>query len=374
MKYLVLLLSLSITFLSPRVASADVSSLLIRIKTVGREGQGNVEAIKAWQELVKQGPAALPAVLTGMNDADPTALNWLRAAVETIADQAISTKQPLPADQLELFVKDTKHSGASRRLAYEVLQRIDPSASTRLIPGMLNDPSQELRRDAVELAIKEAGALTDPAATTSALQKAFAAARDRDQVDAIAERLKKLGVEVDLAKHFGFVRQWMLVTPFDNRGGVGFAAIYPPEKGVDLSISYDGKEGTKAAWKESVSTDPYGWVDLNKVIGPLKGTVAYAYTVIDSPTEQAVQVRAGSPNALKMFLNGKQIFFREEYHHGSRTDTHVGKGVLKPGRNELMLKVCQNEQTESWAQEWKFQLRICDDIGGAVPVSVGGKK
>jgi hypothetical protein len=27
------------------------------------------------------------------------------------------------------------------------------------------------------------------------------------------------------------------------------------------------------------------------------------------------------------------------------------------------VKCCQNEQTESWAGEWKFQLRITDPLG-----------
>jgi hypothetical protein len=35
-----------------------------------------------------------------------------------------------------------------------------------------------------------------------------------------------------------------------------------------------------------------------------------------------------------------------------------------------LLKLCQNEQKEDWAQDWHFQLRICDASGAAVlPVS-----
>lgn len=374
MKKAIFALSFTLTLFIPNYAAADVSSLLVRIKSVGKEGKGNPEAIQAWQELVKQGPGVLPQVLAGMNDADPTSLNWLRSAVEAIADKAINAKQPIAADQLETFVKDTKHAGPSRRLAYEVLARLDPSASTRLIPNMLNDPSQELRRDAVDLAIQEATGILDKGnkeAALAAFKKVFPATRDRDQIDAVVEKLKKLGVEVDLAGHLGSIQRWMIVTPFDNRDGMGgFAIAYAPEKGVDLSASYTGKENAKATWKEHTSSDPAGLVDLAKVLGPLKGTIAYAYAVVDSPKEQTVQLRAGSPNAIKIFLNGKELFFREEYHHGARPDAHVGKGVLKAGKNEVLVKICQNEQTESWAQDWKFQLRICDDIGGAVPFKV----
>jgi hypothetical protein len=39
---------------------------------------------------------------------------------------------------------------------------------------------------------------------------------------------------------------------------------------------------------------------------------------------------------------------------------------MKAGKNRILLKVCQNEQTEDWAQTWRFQLRVCDAAGTAV--------
>src|SRR5262249_12492649 len=135
-----------------------------------------------------------------------------------------------------------------------------------------------------------------------------------------------------------------------------------------------GKDDKEARWTECSTTDPYGVVDLNKVIGKLKGTTAYACATVVSPREQQVEVRAGSINAIKVFLNGKQVFSREEYHHGMAMDQHVARVTLKEGRNELLVKVCQNEQTEDWAQDWKFQVRICDAVGSAVPVTVKAEK
>jgi hypothetical protein len=102
------------------------------------------------------------------------------------------------------------------------------------------------------------------------------------------------------------------------------------------------------------------------------GVTGYAFAAVQSPEQRPVQLRATSKNAVKIFLNGKEIFFREEYHHGMRMDQHVGFGTLKAGRNEVLIKVCQNEQKEDWAQDWSFQLRICDALGGAVPFTVEG--
>ncbi len=50
-----------------------------------------------------------------------------------------------------------------------------------------------------------------------------------------------------------------------------------------------------------------------------------------------------------------------------RLDQYAAKGTLKKGRNEILLKVCQNEQTEEYAQVWMFQARLSDATGVAVP-------
>jgi hypothetical protein len=365
---LFLLTTVALIRTTPSLA-ADPAPLLAKIKAVGKEGAGNVEAARAWKELVKLGPAVLLDTLAALDDADPTAANWLRSAVDTIADREIAGSRPLPARRLEAFVKDTRHGGSSRRLAYEWLVRVDASAPGRLLPTMLQDPGQELRRDAVAVVLAEAQKQLDKGdkvAATGTYKKALSAARDKDQVDLVAQQLKKLNVAVDLAKHFGFVRHWMVAGPFDNRGGKGFAVAYPPEQRI--AASYTGKEGAKFGWKCITTDDPYGKVDLNKEIGKHMGAVGYALAWVYVGREQPVEVRVASNNAVKLFLNGKQIFFCEEYHHGMRMDQYVGHGTLKEGGNEILLKVCQNEQKDSWAQSWSFQLRLCDTIGGAVPV------
>ncbi len=351
------------------VPGADPAGPLARIRAVRGEGEGNPEARRAWSELVAIGPRALLPTLRAMDGASPLAANWLRAAADAIAEKAFRDRT-LSARDLEGFVLDRRHHGPARRIAYDWLVRLDASAPKRLVPGMIDDPGAELRRDAVAAAVERAEALAkkgDRREATAAYRRAFDAARDADQVEAAAKRLKELGIEVDLAAHYGHVRRWMLAAPFDNAGGVGYAAAYPPEQGVDLTKTYPGKKETAARWVEYVTKDPRGLIDLNAVLGKQKGVVAYAYAVVDSPRAQRVQVRAGCITAIRIFLNGKEVFHRDEYHHGMDMDQHVAAATLKAGRNEILVKVCQNEQTEVWAQDWKLQLRLCDDIGGAVP-------
>ena len=32
----------------------------------------------------------------------------------------------------------------------------------------------------------------------------------------------------------------------------------------------------------------------------------------------------------------------------------------------VMFKICQNEQTQDWAQRYQFQIRVCNSTGSAV--------
>jgi hypothetical protein len=355
------------------VPAADVKPLLAQVQAIGREGARNADAGTAWRQIVDAGPEALLPILSALDTADATAANWLRTAVDAIAERELAAGRPLPAAQLERFVRETAHAGGARRLAYEWLSRVDAQAPGRLLPGMLQDPSPELRRDAVARVVQEADVLLkrdDKPAATAALQRALKGALDKDQVDQVAKQLKQLGVQVDLAAHFGFLRTWELLGPFDNSGGAGFARVYPPEQRIDPAGAGKGKKDAELRWTRFTTSDSYGLVDLNKAIGKNMGALAYAFAAVESPAARPVEIRVGSNNAVKIFLNGKELFFREEYHHGMRMDQHVGVGTLNAGRNEVLLKVCQNEQKEDWAQSWSFQLRICDAVGTPVPVAL----
>lgn len=357
------------------VAFADVStaSLIKQIKAVGKEGKGNDQAAQAWKQLAQRRPGDLLTILTSLDGAEPIAANWLRSAVDAIVDNAVRAKQPLPVAELEKFVNETSHSGAIRRLAYECLVRADSTAPDRLLPKMLADPSNELRRDAVARVVLEARAAFkkgDKAFATAAFLQAFNSCLDRDQADDCVKELKQLGVAVNLSEHFGFIQQWLLLGPFDNHDGIGFDRAFPPEKAVDLKQSFMGKDGKPIHWTKHVSQEANGLVDLNKAIGKHMGATGYALAIVDGERERPIQIRVQSNNAVKIFLNGQMLLGNEEYHHGTRMDQYIGAGRFKPGRNEILLKICQNEQTEVWAQAWNFHMRVSDPVGAAIPVAL----
>ena len=74
----------------------------------------------------------------------------------------------------------------------------------------------------------------------------------------------------------------------------------------------------------------------------------------------------GCINGNKVWVNGELVIANHVYHAGTEVDQYVAPVKLQPGPNSILVKVCQNEQTESWAQRWQFQLRVCDAVGTAI--------
>ena len=349
--------------------AATTDELIRTIKAVGKEGAGNPAAIKAVKELSRGSSQTLLPLLNSMDDAGPLAINWLRGAFESVAARELKSTGKLPAQEFEAFVLDKQHDPHPRRLAYEWLLKVDATAEERLIPNMLRDPGADFRRDAVQRLIDQAVAAQekeDKPAAIQLFQEALAGATDNDQVQAIVKPLKELGENVDLQKHFGFLTRWKLIGPFENHELIGFAAVYPPEEKIDLNAKYVAKDGVEVAWQEHQTEDEYGIVDLRKALAAHKGAVVYAASEFTAKAPMSVEVRLGTPNAWKLWVNGQLAFGREEYHRGTQLDQYLVPVKLQAGKNTLLLKVCQNEQTEEWAQDWKYQLRVSDASGAAV--------
>jgi len=358
-------------------SAATVEDSLKVISVVDKDGQGHVEAQHAMQQLCTAKAADLPAILGALDHASPLAANWLRNAFEMVADRALSQKQPLPVAELERFVADTSHAARARRLAYDWLTQVDPSAEKRLIPKMLHDPGAEFRRDAVALHIAEASKVDPAAEKEKAIRlyrEALSGAVHDDQVKAIVAALGKLGQKVDVAEHFAFLRRFSVIGPFDNHGEKGLEITYPPELEIRLNAEYDGQLG-KVSWKPLATTNEYGTVDIAKQIKPYKGAAMYLLAEFDSARERPLELRLGTQNAWKIWVNGDFLFARDEYHRGMAFDQYRVPVVMRAGKNTILLKICQNEQKEDWAQSYQFQIRVCDASGSGVPsqsISVSG--
>lgn len=346
---------------------------LAQLRQVGPEGAGNPEAAAAWNELTTLGSEVIVPVLGAMEGAGPLARNWMRTAVETVFERELKANSNLPSEAIKAFLLDRNNEPNARRLAFDLYRQIAPDEAAALIPGMIDDPSPGLRRDAVAKLLAEGRAqleANEKEKSLATLGAALDGARDVDQIDAITKLLReKLGQTVDLPKHFGFLSHWHLIGPFDNTDRAGFERVYSPEKEINLTAEYEGKEANPVTWQEYATPDDYGKVDFNTPYGPLKQVTGYAYTEFNAAEAREAEIRLGCKNAWKVWFNGEFLFGRDEYHRGQRIDQYALPVKLKQGKNTILVKACQNEQEQDWTVQWEFQLRVCDATGTAILAS-----
>jgi len=372
----VLLAAVMLAPLLPGAARSEpFTEALAAVRAVGPEGAGNPAASAAWRSLADLDPEAIPAVLAGLDGANAYAANWLRSAVDAIAARG----GQLPLEPLAAYLRDTRRDPRGRRLAWELIRSRQPELAEELIAGMTDDPSVELRRDAVQRVIlrAEQRLKAGDAGAAAEYRRALDAARDIDQIKAVVAALEKAGEKVDLPRHFGFLTHWQVVGPFDNTAEAGFAAVYPPEETAgdapDPAAAFTGRFSAGVAdlhWKPLVTADPYGMVDINKAYpGPddgFKEVVAYAAAGFEADGERDAEIRLGCKNAWKIWHNGRFLFGRDEYHRGMRIDQYRLPIRLTAGPNLFLVKVCQDGQKQDWTKEWQFQFRVCDATGTAI--------
>jgi hypothetical protein len=336
------------------------------LRNIGKEGKGFSKAIPAAKQLRQTSSAKISLLLDAMADTNPVAENWLRGI---IFDVARKSSQPMAAN-LQSYAMDQSNNPTGRGLAMELLQKQAPQTANRLITDCLNDPSLPLREMAVEQAIQRAQQLAQdqPQDAIADYRVSLSAARHPKQLTRIIEALGELGEEVNTADAFVLLTNWQSLAPLNNVGGVGFNKQYAPEKEfetagiIDLRAKHTGKH-SDVNWQPISGSLDLGEVDLADAYNKEKGAVGYLFAEFESDLDRPAQARLGCINANKIWINGKLVMQNEVYHAGSMIDQYISDFPLKKGTNRILLKICQNEQEESWAQDWKFQFRITDPSG-----------
>ena len=171
--------------------------------------------------------------------------------------------------------------------------------------------------------------------------------RDKGMVELADEHIKKTGFVTEDA--------WMVLGPFDNADGIGFDTAYIPEDitEIDLSAKYDGVDGP-VRWKKFTDAELDGYIHLGEQ--HVDWQVSYAFATVTSPDERDVQFRFDSDDQGKVWVNGKEVFSHTKAFMAI-VDTYTIPVKLKPGRNSILVKVC-NEMGG-----WAFFLRITDEDG-----------
>lgn len=125
---------------------------------------------------------------------------------------------------------------------------------------------------------------------------------------------------------------WSTVGPFPAANfNKAFAAVFPPEKKVDLKRTF---RGGKLKW-----TRQPAWVD-GKVHNTLTGdnSANYLFRTIDAAAAGPLDVSLGRDDAIKVWLNGKVVLSKKVSGAAAANQDRI-KLVLRAGRNELLLKI-----------------------------------
>ena len=345
-------------FVGNRVVRADGSLESIKLlQTLTSGDDSTLAATNALKQLGKATDVTLVQSLAAMKGATPLGRNWLSGLANSIYRKS-GTSQTA---ELTKFLADSSQDGEARYIAFQWLTASNVTLRNELLTNMNQDSSPELRFLAIDEALKAK-------LENKQLSTLLDAARHPSQVVSIIAKLKEQGETIDQSKQLGFLSNWRLIGPFDNVGTVHFDKVFPVEsdwvKGT-IKDEYQGKAEI-VKWKQETTTAPDGVVDLAAVYAKEKGCIIYALAEFDSEKDQNAEVRLGCINGNKTWVNGKLVMSNEVYHTGAQIDQYSEPIRLKAGKNQILLKICQNEQKEAWAQDFQFQLRICDSTGKAI--------
>lgn len=347
------------------------------IKRIGGEAAGYDAAIDAAKRLSGQPSSAVGEILASMKNGSPLAKNWLRMIAADVADN-----DSFPQDLLRQFFADQSQDTEARHAAFQMLVANDSALKAKLLDGAADDPSLPVRYAAVATILDKAAKSKDSGDNDAAVQLfrlVVAQGRNPDQLQTAVKSLDALGEKVELADELGLIRRWFVMGTFDNTASANFETIYAPE----LSYTKDGRlpaewlnaeaivvkpKGTVPAATTSlvISDDAMGVVNINPAFNKAKDVIAYCYAEFEVAQSVDAVARLGCITASKVWVNGKLAMANEVYHSGTMVDQYLGDCKLVPGVNSVLIKVCQNAQTEPWAQDWQFQFRLTDRFGGAI--------
>lgn len=343
---------------------AETSTELIKqLQSLQPNDASNQTATKTIKQLNAANDVTVIQSLTAMKGATPLGRNWLLGLANSLYRKSGKSQTV----ELSTFLSDVSQDGEARYIAFQWLTANNAELRKRLLDGMKQDPSPELRY----LAISEA---VEAKPDTPELLSLLDSARHAQQVVSIIGVLKEKGTVVDQVKQFGLLTQWKLIGPFDNVGTVNFDKVFPVEADwmngkvkdeYESKLVVDGKN-VNAKWINESAKSEDGTIDLAAIYSNEKGCIVYAATEFDSEKEQDAELRLGCINGNKTWLNGKLVMSNEVYHTDMKIDQYIETVRLKAGKNQILVKLSQNEQKEQWAQRFAFQLRVSDSTGKAI--------
>ncbi|MSP23764.1 MAG: DUF3857 domain-containing protein [Myxococcales bacterium] len=228
---------------------------------------------------------------------------------------------------------------AALRGLWRAWEHGDPTQIEEALAGFRVDPSLSL-----------------PVRAYAGMLAAYARRR-RGDLDGAARRFDELG----------FVRDWLVVGPFENENQTGLATPFDPElelaEPIVLDRAYEGKDHP-TGWRRSPDVHRYGWLDLGALIRPNRDVCAYATTFVASDRDTVATLWAGAAGAFEVFFDGAKVVSDPSYRELD-ADRHAVTVTLEKGAfHRVTVKVCSDESPAAVA------LRIGDAEGAPLAVRI----
>lgn len=151
--------------------------------------------------------------------------------------------------------------------------------------------------------------------------------------------------------------KWLVVAPFDNTDG--FRKKYSPEREIKLNKIYQ-EYGTQQHWQSARDGFNDGYINLKQIHTKYNWSVAYGLLYVRVPKNQTVQIRLGTNDAVKLWVNDDETW-RMNVGRDAIFDNDVVPVILRAGLNKILIKVCNR------INEWGFYLRITNANGQGLP-------
>ncbi|OWK36738.1 FG-GAP repeat domain-containing protein [Fimbriiglobus ruber] len=133
---------------------------------------------------------------------------------------------------------------------------------------------------------------------------------------------------------------WLAVGPFRHKDGPqkNFETEFGPEKDLDPARKHKGKRDVEVAWTKQEYPDGQA-----NDLAPFGANCAtYLQREIEVAAETELPISLGSDDNLTVWLNGQKIH-SDPTKHACAPDQVVLPLKLKPGKNTLLLKVCNTD-------------------------------
>ncbi len=176
-----------------------------------------------------------------------------------------------------------------------------------------------------------------------------------DAVRHAVHAMRAHGPNPAFARALGYINRWWLVGPFPWNPQHGFEPEFIGEPEVSVEDSYT-VNGQTLRWERHESEDAAALFDLTAHIAPAENVVAFAYAEIEVAEGGPAQLRLGSDDGARVWVNQEEVF-QIDADRGYDIDQNIVALTLRDGRNVILTQITQ------LLGGWAFTVRLTEPDG-----------